>query len=54
MKQNNEVRNFRFVFQYVNSDWLFIEDLIFNIDGKVFKYTRLDFNTDCGGGRIWE
>ena len=54
MKQNNEVRNFRFVFQDVNSDWLFIEDLIFNIDGKVFKYTRLDFNTDCGGGRIWE
>lgn len=20
----------------------------------MFKYTRLDFNTDCGGGRIWE
>ena len=54
MKQNNEVRNFRFVFQYVNSDWLFIEDLIFNIDGKVFEYRRLDFNTDCSGGQIWE
>ena len=54
MKQNNEVRNFRFVFQYVNSDWLFIEDLIFNIDGKLFEYRRLDFNTDCSGGQIWE
>ena len=54
MKQNNEVRNFRFVFQYVNSDWLFIKDLIFNIDGKVFEYRRLDFNTDCSGGQIWE
>ena len=54
MKQNNEVRNFRFVFQYVNSDWLFIKDLIFNIDGKVFEYRRLDFNTDCQGGQIWE
>lgn len=54
MKQNKEVRNFRFVFQYVNSDWLFIKDLIFNIDGKVFEYRRLDFNTDCRGGQIWE
>lgn len=54
MKQSNEVRNFRFVFQYVNSDWLFIKDLIFNIDGKVFEYRRLDFNTDCSGGQIWE
>lgn len=54
MKQNREVRNFRFVFQYVNSDWLFIKDLIFNIDGKVFEYRRLDFNTDCRGGQIWE
>ena len=54
MKQNNEVRNFRFVFQYVSSDWLFIEDLIFNIDGKLFEYRRLDFNTDCSGGQIWE
>ena len=54
MKQSNEVRNFRFVFQYVNSDWLFIKDLIFNIDGKVFEYRRLDFNTDCRGGQIWE
>ena len=54
MKQSNEVRNFRFVFQYVNSDWLFIKDLLFNIDGKVFEYRRLDFNTDCSGGQIWE
>lgn len=54
MKQNNEVSNFRFVFQYVDSDWLFIKDLIFNIDGKVFEYRRLDFNTDCSGGQIWE
>lgn len=54
MKQNNEVKNFRFVFQYVASDWLFIKDLIFNIDGKIYEYRRLDFNTDCGGEQIWE
>lgn len=54
MKQNNDVCNFRFVFQYVNRDWLFIKDLIFNIDSKVFEYRRLDFNTDCSGGQIWE
>ena len=49
MKQNNKVQNFRFVFQYVAIDWLFIKDLIFNIDGKIYEYRRLDFNTDCGG-----
>lgn len=54
MKQNNKVQNFRFVFQYVASDWLFIKDLIFNIDGKIYEYRRLDFNTDCGGDQIWE
>ena len=54
MKQNNKVQNFRFVFQYVASDWLFIKDLIFNIDGKIYEYRRLDFNTDCGGEQIWE
>ena len=54
MKQNNEVKNFRFVFQYVASDWLFIKDLIFNIDGKNYGYRSLDFNTDCGGEQIWE
>ena len=54
MKQNNKVQNFRFVFQYVANDWLFIKDLIFNIDGKIYEYRRLDFNTDCGGEQIWE
>ena len=54
MKQNNEVQNLRFVFQYVGSDWLFIKDLIFNIDGKILAYRSLDFKTDCGGEQIWE
>lgn len=55
MKRNGTVSNLRFVFQYESDDWLFIKDLIFNIDGKVFEYRRLDFETDCGyGGRIWE
>lgn len=54
MKQNNKVQNFRFVFQYVANDWLFIKDLIFNIDGKIYEYRRLDFNTDCGGEQILE
>ncbi len=54
MKQNGLVRNLRFVFQYAGSKWLFIEGLIFNIDGKVFEYRRLDFNTDCGYSGVWE
>lgn len=54
MKQDGEAKNLRFVFQYESSDWLFIKDLIFKIDGELFEYRRLDFNTDCGDGRIWE
>ena len=38
----------------VENPWLFQVDSIFNIDGKVFEYRRLDFNTDCSGGQIWE
>ena len=55
MKVGNEVSNFRFVLQYENDKWLFIKDLIFNIDGTNYGYRGLNFETDCGnGGRIWE
>ena len=46
--------NFRFVFQYVNDDWLFIENAKFLIDGKVFDYYPSEVKKDNGGGEIWE
>jgi len=46
--------NFRFKFQYHADDWLFIENIIFNIDGENITIVP-DMNRDCGnGGRIWE
>lgn len=46
--------NFRFVFQYVNEDWLFIENAKFSIDGKVFDYFPSEVKRDNEGGQIWE
>lgn len=44
---------FRFVYQYYSDDWLFIRNMIFNIDGE--KFTIIPkMETDCGGGKIWE
>lgn len=46
--------NFRFVFQYYADDWLFIENMIFNIDGDLITIIP-KMETDCGdGGKIWE
>lgn len=46
--------NFRFKFQYHADDWLFIDNLIFNIDGENITIVP-DMKRDCGnGGRIWE
>lgn len=51
---DNKPQNFRFVFQYYAEDWLFIKNIIFNIDGENYCITPT-MKTDCGyGGKIWE
>ena len=46
--------NFRFVYQYYSDDWLFIKNMIFNIDDENITIAP-DMETDCGnGGMIWE
>lgn len=53
-KKGEKVENFRFVFQYYADDWLFIKNMIFNIDGENITIIP-DMDTDCGyGGKIWE
>ena len=45
---------FRLVFQYYSTEWLFIRNIIFNIDGENIVVTQ-DMERDCGyGGHIWE
>lgn len=45
---------FRLVFQYYSTEWLFIRNIIFNIDGENIVVTQ-DMERDCGyGGYIWE
>ena len=52
--KDGEPRMLRFVFQYHSDDWLFIENMIFNIDGENITIIP-DMKTDCGnGGKIWE
>lgn len=46
--------SFRFVFQYYADDWLFIRNIIFNIDEEIIRICP-KMETDCGnGGMIWE
>lgn len=53
--QNNHPSNLRFCVQYEDDDWLFIRNMIFNIDGENIRFIPNDMETDCGnGGRIWE
>lgn len=52
--ENGRAFNFRFVYQYYSDDWLFIKNMIFNIDGENITIAP-DMETDCGnGGKIWE
>ena len=46
--------NLRFVYQYHADNWLFINSMIFNIDGEnITIYPNME--RDCGnGGMIWE
>lgn len=42
-------------FHYVGNDWLFVDELIFNVDGEVIHMTPVGISTDVlGGGRILE
>ena len=51
---DNKPQNFRFVFQYYAEDWLFIKNMVFNIDGENYCIAPT-METDCGyGGKIWE
>ena len=44
----------RFRYQYYADEWLFIESMIFNIDGENITIIP-DMDTNCGdGGKIWE
>lgn len=50
-----KAKNPRLRIQYEADDWLFIQYMIFNIDGENITFTPRDMETDCGnGGRIWE
>ena len=52
--KNGIAYNFRFRYQYYADDWLFIQNMIFNIDGENTTIYP-DMETDCGnGGKIWE
>lgn len=47
--------NLRFRVQYEAGSWLFINNMIFNVDGENITFTPTDMEKDCGyGGRIWE
>lgn len=53
--ENGKASNFRFVYQYYADEWLFIKNMIFNIDGQNITIVPEDMDTDCGyGGKIWE
>ena len=51
--KDNKVSNLRFVGQYEDEDWLFINHVKFNIDGVVWDYTPNKVNQD-NDSRIWE
>lgn len=52
-KQNDIIGNFRFVVQYYDDNWLFIEKLTFLIDGTPIDYVPLQFKKD-NDSNIWE
>lgn len=55
LSDNGVASNLRFSVHYEDDDWLFIRNIIFNIDGENEMFVPLDMETDCGnGGRIWE
>lgn len=51
---NGNVQNLRFVIQYEADDWLFIRNMIFNIDGDNVTFIPNNMERDNNYGRIWE
>lgn len=52
---DGSVSNLRFRIQYEGESWLFVENIIFNIDGENVTFIPGEMERDCGnGGRIWE
>lgn len=51
---SGNVQNLRFVIQYEADDWLFIRNMIFNIDGDNVTFIPNDMERDNDYGRIWE
>lgn len=53
--KDGSASNLRFRIQYEADEWLFIQNVIFNIDGENERFVPEHMETDCGyGGRIWE
>ena len=54
-KDDNSIKPLRLRVQYYADEWLFISNVIFNIDGKVFRFIPTKVERDSGnGGMIWE
>ncbi len=52
--ENDKPKLLRFVFQYYADSWLFIDNMVFNIDDELITI-KPTMKTDCGeGGNIWE
>lgn len=49
----NQAENFRFVFQYYSDHWLFIEELVFSIDGCAYTIEP-DWKHDVGSKMVAE
>lgn len=52
-RNGDQVGNFRFVIQYFGEDWLFINTVKFNIDGKTFVYVSPKWDRDHDT-KVWE
>ncbi|MGS0469014.1 hypothetical protein ACU8V3_19235 [Cobetia marina] len=50
---NKKAKNFRLVFKYYGSQWLFAKDLQVNVDGKNYNLNGLSFSRDHTD-KVWE
>lgn len=54
-KNDSSIMPLRLRIQYYADNWLFISNVVFNIDGKVFNFIPTKVERDSGnGGMIWE
>lgn len=52
-KKGDYVDNFRFVWQYLADDWLFVEKIVFLVDNVPYDYHPINTNRD-NDSDIWE